>query len=179
MQSGMASTPPAASCVRESFGPGSYGAPAFILSLAALCGHPSLARLSLCVLSSACCTGPWVVRPSLHRSGGHTFPKGLQLPLCSVHRLLRCTGFYHRVGAPTTPTVRDSDPLSWIETFGTFCGMVGLQAMVLGRLGRKPSLIQEHVLYPAHRHLRAGAPTIPPRVRGSGPSLCPSHNGGA
>ena len=40
--------------------------------------------------------------------------------------------------------------------------MVGLQAMVLGRLGRKPSLIQERVLYPAHRHLRAGA------LRGSG-----------
>ena len=51
--------------------------------------------------------------------------------------------------------------------------MVGLQAMVLGRLGRKPSLIQERVLYPAHRHLRAGVPT-PPRVRGSGPSLCPA-----
>ena len=31
-----------------------------------------------------------------------------------------------------------SGPLSWIETFVTFCGMVGLQAMVLGRLGRKP-----------------------------------------
>src|SRR5215208_3448696 len=75
------------------------------------------------------------------------------------------------VGAPTLFSPRGSDPLLWIETFGTFCGMVGLQAMVLGRLGRKPSLIQERVLYPAHRHLRAGAPT-PPRVRGSGPSPC-------
>ena len=35
--------------------------------------------------------------------------------------------------------------------------MVGLQAMVLGRLGWTPPLIQERVLYPAHRHLRAGA----------------------
>ena len=35
--------------------------------------------------------------------------------------------------------------------------MVGLQAMVLGRMGRSPPLIQERVLYPAHRHLRAGA----------------------
>jgi hypothetical protein len=92
----------------------------------------------------------------------------------SPHPRARRTDFYHGVGVPTTPTVRDSDPLSWIETFGTFCGMVGLQAMVLGRLGRKPSLIQERVLYPAQRHLRAGAPTIPPRVRGSGPSLCPA-----
>ena len=33
--------------------------------------------------------------------------------------------------------MRDSDPLSWIETFVTFYGMVGLQAMVLGRLGMK------------------------------------------
>src|SRR5215208_4889313 len=29
--------------------------------------------------------------------------------------------------------------------------MVGLRAMVLGRLGRSPPLIQERVLYPAHR----------------------------
>ena len=29
--------------------------------------------------------------------------------------------------------------------------------MVLGRMGRSPPLIQERVLYPAHRHLRAGA----------------------
>ena len=57
-----------------------------------------------------------------------------------------------------------SDPLSWIETFVTFCGMVGLQAMVLGRLGRKPSLIQERVLYPAHRHLRAGAAGAPASI---------------
>src|SRR5918995_4499736 len=35
--------------------------------------------------------------------------------------------------------------------------MVGLQAMVLGRMGGSPPLIQERVLYPAHRHLRAGA----------------------
>src|SRR5215204_1065285 len=40
--------------------------------------------------------------------------------------------------------------------------MVGLQAMVLGRLGERTPLIQERVLYPAHRHLRAGA------LRGSG-----------
>ena len=30
-------------------------------------------------------------------------------------------------------------PLSQIETFVTFCGMVWVRAKVLGRLGRKPS----------------------------------------
>jgi hypothetical protein len=34
---------------------------------------------------------------------------------------------------------RESGPVSQIETFGTFCSMVGLRAKVLGRLGRKPS----------------------------------------
>ena len=80
-----------------------------------------------------------------------TTPGGSRTPRKACHPRARRTGFSHRVGAPTTPTVRDSDPSSWIETFVTFCGMVGLQAMVLGRLGRKPSLIQERVLYPAHR----------------------------
>jgi hypothetical protein len=65
--------------------------------------------------------------------GAGTPPKALQLPRA------RHTGFCYWVGAPTTPTVRDSDLLSWIETLVTFCGMVGLQAMVLGRSRRKPS----------------------------------------
>jgi hypothetical protein len=61
-----------------------------------------------------------------------THQRGLRFvrTLCVARR----TGFYHGVGAPTTPTVRDSDPLSWIETFVTFCGVVGLWAMVLVRL---------------------------------------------
>src|SRR5215213_2840095 len=44
---------------------------------------------------------------------------------------------------PPQPPVRGSDLLSQIETFVTFCGMVGLRgglrAKVLGRLGRKLS----------------------------------------
>ena len=50
------------------------------------------------------------------------------------------------------------DPLSWIEIFVTLCGMVGLRAMVLGRLGRKPS-----------PHPRACALSCPsPAIRGPG-----------
>jgi hypothetical protein len=50
---------------------------------------------------------------------------------------VRRTGFYGGVGAPT---LRGSGPLWQIETFVTFCGMVGLRrerAKVLGRLGRR------------------------------------------
>ena len=36
--------------------------------------------------------------------------------------------------------------------------------MVLGRMGRSPPLIQERVLYPAHRHLRAGAAGAPASI---------------
>src|SRR5918995_6809779 len=36
--------------------------------------------------------------------------------------------------------------------------------MVLGRMGRSPPLIQERVLYPAHRHLRAGAAGTPASI---------------
>ena len=43
-------------------------------------------------------------------------------------------------------------PLSQIETSATSFGMVGERAKVLGRLGGAcPPLIQERVLYPAHR----------------------------
>jgi hypothetical protein len=91
------------------------------------------------------------------------------------------------------PGLLGSGPLSWIETFVTFCGMVGLQAMDLGRLGSKPS-----------PHPRACALSCPSPFAGRGfsgsglilflaapnfvwsppshlarPSLCPSHNGGA
>jgi hypothetical protein len=96
------------------------------------------------------------------------------------HELFRWVGhaasdgtlLHHVVGPPASligselPVQFGSGPLSWIETFVTFCGMVGLQAMVLGRLGMKAPLIQERVLYPAHRHLRAGA------RRGSGLFVC-------
>jgi hypothetical protein len=49
--------------------------------------------------------------------------------------------------------------LSWIETFVTFCGMVGLRAKVLGRLGRtenSPSKKSVCSILPIARHLRAG-----------------------
>src|SRR5215216_93879 len=52
---------------------------------------------------------------------------------------------YSVLGAPASiigselPWLQGSGPLSWIETFVTFCGMVGLQAMVLGRLGMMAS----------------------------------------
>jgi hypothetical protein len=67
------------------------------------------------------------------------------------HELFRWVGhaasdgtlLHHVVGPPASligselPVQFGSGPLSWIETFVTFCGMVGLQAMVLGRLGMK------------------------------------------
>jgi hypothetical protein len=101
-----------------------------------------------------------------------TSPGGTRT-LCKAYDILPVPGSSASLIGSELSSLLGSDPLPWIETFVTFCGMVGLQAMVLGRLGRKPSLIQERVLYPAHRHLRAGAPT-PPRVRGSGPSLFPT-----
>src|SRR5215208_1385531 len=68
-----------------------------------------------------------------------TIPGGASTTLriaCLKLTRARPTGFYHRVGALTQ---RGSGPLSQIETSVTSCGMVGLQAMALGRLGRKPS----------------------------------------
>ncbi len=73
------------------------------------------------------------------------------------------------------------------ETFVTFCGMVGLQAMVLGRLGwSPPPLIQGRVLYPAHRSPftgRGGLSRVKPPARTSllkpaaGQQVQPPHNG--
>jgi hypothetical protein len=57
-----------------------------------------------------------------------------------------------RVHYPTTHVPDSVD----LETFVTFCGMVWLRATVLGRMGWKPSPIQERVLYPAHRLLFTG-----------------------
>src|SRR5215211_2236349 len=65
------------------------------------------------------------------------------------------------LGAPASiigselPWLLCSGPLSWIETFVTFCGMVGLQAMVLGRLGCRP-------------HPRASALSCPSPFAGRG-----------
>ena len=51
-----------------------------------------------------------------------------------------------------------SGPLSWIETFGTFVWYGGVAGDGLRSVGADGELpIQERVLYPAHRHLRAGA----------------------
>jgi hypothetical protein len=82
------------------------------------------------------------------------------------------TGFYRGVGAPT---LRNSGPLWQIETFVTFCGMVGLRRGITGEglrsVGAAPtSPIQERVLYPAHRSLFIG-PGDPSEVRIPGPWL--------
>src|SRR5215217_1745240 len=85
------------------FGPGSYGAPAFILLLVARFCFP-LSR-GLCFAPSPRCAGPRVMRPCLTPVGGHTLANAyVQSPRA------RRTGFYHRVGAPTTPTGQGSDP---------------------------------------------------------------------
>jgi hypothetical protein len=55
----------------------------------------------------------------------------------------RPTGFSHKVGALG---LQGTAPLSQIETFVTFCGIVWLRAKVLGRMGWTTS-----------PHLRAGA----------------------
>src|SRR5215210_6325908 len=61
---------------------------------------------------------------------------------CNFSRARR-TGFSHKVGAFG---LQGTAPLSQIETFGTFCGIVWLRAKVLGRMGWTTS-----------PHLRAGA----------------------
>src|SRR5215210_6989504 len=61
---------------------------------------------------------------------------------CNFSRARR-TGFSHKVGAFG---LQGTAPLSQIETFATFCGIVWLRAKVLGRMGWTTS-----------PHLRAGA----------------------
>src|SRR5215204_1600859 len=66
---------------------------------------------------------------------------------CNFSRA-RPTGFSHKVGALG---LQGTAPLSQIETFVTFCGIVWLRAKVLGRMGWTTS-----------PHLRAGALSCPP-----------------
>src|SRR5918994_1939494 len=72
----------------------------------------------------------------------------------------------HRTGAKRRKAVRERCLL--FETSVTFCGIVGLRATVLGRLGGRFPPIQERVLYPAHR------PPVPGRVTctSPGPASC-------
>src|SRR5215211_8516815 len=74
-------------------GPGSYGAPAFILSFAALFGFPSSARPSLCAPSALHGTsdGATMFAPG----GAGTTPR----TVFDNSFVLGATGFYHRVGA--------------------------------------------------------------------------------
>jgi hypothetical protein len=76
-------------------GPGLLGAPAFILSLAALFWNPSLAQPSLCA--------PSALRGT---SGGETMttPGGAGTLCKPTDNFLRARriGFYHGVGAPTS-----------------------------------------------------------------------------
>src|SRR5215216_7105907 len=74
------------------FGPGSYGAPAFILLLVARFCFP-LSR-GLCFAPSPRCAGPRVMRPCLPPVGGHTLANAyVQSPRA------RRTGLSPRVGA--------------------------------------------------------------------------------
>jgi hypothetical protein len=121
-------------------------APAFILPLAALYCHSLGARPSHCALSA------------LHRivSGATMTTTVRRARVALLHTGAWCcarrTGFYHGVGAPTTPSVRDSDPLSWIETSVTFVWYGGGAGEGLRSVGAEPiDPIQERVLYPAPR----------------------------
>jgi hypothetical protein len=77
-------------------GPGSYGAPAFILSFAALFGFPPSARPSLCAPSALHGTsdGATMFAPG----GAGTTPR----TVFDNSFVLGATGFYHRVGATTS-----------------------------------------------------------------------------
>jgi hypothetical protein len=79
------------------------GVPALILSLVALFFTPLLQR-GLRFVSLLRCAGPWVVRPCLP-----PVVRAHPRESCNFLRA-RLIGFYHRVGAPTTPTVRGSGP---------------------------------------------------------------------
>ena len=124
---------------------------ASIMPLAALFFTPLPARSSLCILEAL----RWVVGGATMTTPGGTRTHHANLYL--QHPRARCTGFYHGVGAPT---LLGSGPLAQIETFVTFCGIVGLRAKVLGRLGRTENSPTKSVcsILPLARHLRAGAP---------------------
>jgi hypothetical protein len=108
-------------------GPGLLGAPAFILSLAALIRVPQppwrglrFASLKRCAVSPVCDN-------TYPRWGGHdTLVRMCTTPLCSAHRLLSYGRSSH---------ARGSDPLWQIETSVTLCGMVWVRAKVLGQMG--------------------------------------------
>ena len=147
-------------------GPGLLGAPAFIMVilLAALywgTGQSST-NAAFALRPPLPCAGASVVRPRLPPVGRaqHLCMTTVQLfPTCSAHRLLsQGRSFQSARLRPCDRNIRH------------FCGMVGLRAMVLGRLGQTENSPSKSVcsILPIVRHLRAGVSrTISP-----GPSLC-------
>jgi hypothetical protein len=77
-------------------------------------------------------------------------------------RLHQKSALCTRIPFVENPRSRRSASQVQIETLVTFCGMVWLRTMVLGRLERTPS-IQERALCPAHR----------PPFTGRGPEQSP------
>src|SRR5829696_5219541 len=117
-----------------------FRAPAFILSLAALYDGGGRARPSL--------RAPSALRGA---SGGAT----MTIPGGRAH-LRDDIPTFPVLAAPASiigselPWLTGSGPLSWIETFVTFCGIVWLRAKVLGQMGWTTS-----------PYLRAGALSCP------------------
>jgi hypothetical protein len=115
-------------------GPGLLGAPAFILSLAALFWNPSLARPSLCA--------PSALRGT---SGGETMttPGGAGTLCKPTDNFLRARriGFYHGVGAPTSGPSICPSPMLQGQPAPTFVDNGGRHP----RVPRSPSvLVSKH-----------------------------------
>jgi hypothetical protein len=89
---------------------------------------------------------------SMTTSGGACTPRIALLQRLRNFPRARRTGFYRGVGAPT---LGGSGPLSQIETFVTFCGMVGLRR---GDYGRRSQVGWGGSYKP---HPRAGALSCP------------------
>src|SRR5215218_10173299 len=119
-----------------------FRAPAFILSLAALFGLSLGAAFALRPLRVAWDLG-WC-EYDYPRWGVHTGHLQEHLPI-----LLVLVAPASLMGSEL-PWLTGSGPLSWIETFVTFCGIVWLRAKVLGQMGWTTS-----------PYLRAGALSCP------------------